>query len=554
MLVTLRVSNFAIISELEINFESGLNIISGETGAGKSILVGAVNLLLGGRASPELIRSGFDEARVEGLFDISQTRQPKRILEDHGFDIEEELLINRSISRSGRNKVFVNGKLATVSLIQKITSGLVDISSQHEHQRLLDPETHITVLDDFGDLTDQLVEYETVFSEYETLQKKLETLQKEALSKEQQVDFIKYQIREIKKLKLQPGEEQELDTERNLLRHAEHLHSASSESFELLYGETGSVLDKLSTIKKNLEELSRIDKSTQNFLEILEQCEINLSELAYAIRDYKNNVTFNPVRLSEIESRLHEIQRVTKKYGGSTEKVLEHLQNLEKKLEQLENTSFFIEETKSKLRKVHEKVYEKASQLSETRKKVAVRFAEAVENNLKQLGMPDARFSVVIEELPERQVNQKGMDTVEFFFSANPGEELKPLAKIASGGELSRIMLAIKVLLSGHQSREILIFDEVDTGIGGKTASLVGRMLHQISKNQQVICITHLPQIACFGDVHFSVYKELVDNRTETFIKRLDNEEREKEIARMLGGLKISEKTLAHARELLNFN
>ncbi len=554
MLITLRVTNFAIISELEINFESGLNIISGETGAGKSILVGAVNLLLGGRASPELIRTGFEEARVEGLFDVSRVPSVKKILESHGFESGDDLLINRTISRTGRNRVFINGKLATVSLVQQITSGLVDISSQHEHQRLLNPETHLAVLDNFGELSEQLSIYEEEFFRYEALRKKLETLEKEAKNREEQLEFIRYQIREIKKLKLRPGEEEELEKERNLLRHAEHLYSASKESYDLLYGEAGSVLDKLDSIGKNLEELSVIDSETKDFLEILNQCQVNLSELAYSLRDYRNNITFNPGRLSEIESRLHQIQKITKKYGGSSEKTLERLRDLEEKLELLENTSFFIEETRSKMEKVCERLSEKAQNLSDSRKKIAKRFASEVEQNLKELGMPDARFSVHFDKLPDRQFTRSGMDVVEFFFSANPGEELKPLAKIASGGELSRIMLALKVLLSDSQSREILIFDEVDTGIGGKTASLVGRMLREISRNQQVICITHLPQIACFGDIHFSVYKELRNKRTETFIKSLDDGEREIEIARMLGGLEISEKSLAHARELLKLN
>ncbi len=554
MLITLRVTNFAIISELEINFESGLNIISGETGAGKSILVGAVNLLLGGRASPELIRTGFEEARVEGLFDVSRVSSVKKILESHGFESGNDLLINRTISRTGRNRVFINGKLATVSLVQQITSGLVDISSQHEHQRLLNPETHLAVLDNFGELSEQLSIYEEEFFRYEALRKKLETLEKEAKNREEQLEFIRYQIREIKKLKLRPGEEEELEKERNLLRHAEHLYSASKESYDLLYGEAGSVLDKLDSIGKNLEELSGIDSETKDFLEILNQCQVNLSELAYSLRDYRNNITFNPGRLSEIESRLHQIQKITKKYGGSSEKTLERLRDLEEKLELLENTSFFIEETRSKMEKVCERLSEKAQNLSDSRKKIAKRFASEVEQNLKELGMPDARFSVHFDKLLDRQFTRSGMDVVEFFFSANPGEELKPLAKIASGGELSRIMLALKVLLSDSQSREILIFDEVDTGIGGKTASLVGRMLREISRNQQVICITHLPQIACFGDIHFSVYKELRNKRTETFIKSLDDGEREIEIARMLGGLEISEKSLAHARELLKLN
>ena len=551
MLVTLRVTNFAIISELEINFEEGLNIISGETGAGKSILVGAVNLLLGGRASPDLIRSGYDEAQVEGLFDIGRSPSVQNILREKGFDSGEELLISRSISKTGRNKVFINGKLATVSLVSEITSGLVDISSQHEHQRLLDPDTHIWVLDNFGQLNDELRDYQVLYFQYEGLKRKLEKLSREAKNKEEQEDFIKFQIREIRKLNLKPGEEEELERERNLLKHAELLFSASSESYDLLYGETGSILEKLSVVKKNLEELSQIDKSVSSFLEMLNESQVNLSELAYSIRDYKNSIVFNPTRLADIEGRLHEIQRVTRKYGGSTASALQRLRELEEKLEVLENTEFLLEELKLKLKKKFDLVYNKARSLSESRKRAARRFAKAVEKNLQQLGMTEAKFSVRFKEIPGVQVNEKGIDIVEFYFSANPGEELKPLARVASGGELSRIMLALKVLLSDNQSRETLIFDEVDAGIGGKTASLVGRMLSKISKNQQVICITHLPQIACFGNLHFTVFKKVKNKRTETFISKLGSEEREKEIARMLGGLKISDRTLAHARELL---
>ncbi len=553
MLASLKVINFAIISKLEISFEPGLNIISGETGAGKSILVGAVNLVLGGRASPDLIRSGFDEARVEGLFDISSNENVKNLLEQHGFGTDEELLISRTISRTGRNRVFINGKLGTVSLVQQLTSGLVDISSQHEHQKLLDPETHLSVLDYFGNLSAELAEYEKEYLEYEVLKDRLERLLIEEKTKEDQVEFIRYQIREIKKLNLRPGEEKDLEKERNMLRHAEQLYRAAGESYELLYGESGAVLDKLDLIRKNLEELFRIDKDTGNFLEILELCRVNLSELAYSIRDYKRGITFNPGRLSEIESRLHEISRVIKKHGGSSDETLKHLRMLEEKLQRLENTGFLIEEVKAELEEVEARVRKKAERLSATRQEIAREFARRVEENLRKLGMPDARFSVGFSRLPGNQLNRRGVDVAEFFFSANPGEEVKPLAKIASGGELSRIMLALKVLLSGSESREVLIFDEVDTGIGGKTASLVGKMLSRISTNQQVICITHLPQIACFGDVHFSVYKELRNGRTETFIERLSGKKREEEIARMLGGLAVSEKTLAHAKELLSW-
>ena len=553
MLASLKVINFAIISKLEISFEPGLNIISGETGAGKSILVGAVNLVLGGRASPDLIRSGFDEARVEGLFDISSNENVKNLLEQHGFGTDEELLISRTISRTGRNRVFINGKLGTVSLVQQLTSGLVDISSQHEHQKLLDPETHLSVLDYFGNLSAELAEYEKEYLEYEVLKDRLERLLIEEKTKEDQVEFIRYQIREIKKLNLRPGEEKDLEKERNMLRHAEQLYRAAGESYELLYGESGAVLDKLDLIGKNLEELFRIDKDTGNFLEILELCRVNLSELAYSIRDYKRGITFNPGRLSEIESRLHEISRVIKKHGGSSDETLKHLRMLEEKLQRLENTGFLIEEVRAELEEVEARVRKKAERLSATRQEIAREFARRVEENLRKLGMPDARFSVGFSRLPGNQLNRRGVDVAEFFFSANPGEEVKPLAKIASGGELSRIMLALKVLLSGSESREVLIFDEVDTGIGGKTASLVGKMLSRISTNQQVICITHLPQIACFGDVHFSVYKELRNGRTETFIERLSGKKREEEIARMLGGLAVSEKTLAHAKELLSW-
>lgn len=553
MLASLKVINFAIISKLEISFEPGLNIISGETGAGKSILVGAVNLVLGGRASPDLIRSGFDEARVEGLFDISSNENVKNLLEQHGFGTDEELLISRTISRTGRNRVFINGKLGTVSLVQQLTSGLVDISSQHEHQKLLDPETHLSVLDYFGNLSAELAEYEKEYLEYEVLKDRLERLLIEEKTKEDQVEFIRYQIREIKKLNLRPGEEKDLEKERNMLRHAEQLYRAAGESYELLYGESGAVLDKLDLIRKNLEELFRIDKDTGNFLEILELCRVNLSELAYSIRDYKRGITFNPGRLSEIESRLHEISRVIKKHGGSSDETLKHLRMLEEKLQRLENTGFLIEEVRAELEEVEARVRKKAERLSATRQEIAREFARRVEENLRKLGMPDARFSVGFSRLPGNQLNRRGVDVAEFFFSANPGEEVKPLAKIASGGELSRIMLALKVLLSGSESREVLIFDEVDTGIGGKTASLVGKMLSRISTNQQVICITHLPQIACFGDVHFSVYKELRNGRTETFIERLSGKKREEEIARMLGGLAVSEKTLAHAKELLSW-
>ncbi len=556
MLKELGITNFAIIDRLHLAFHEGLNVVSGETGAGKSILIGAIGMLLGDRASTDLIRSEEDAAVVEAVFDIGANRGLRARLQEMGFHPGREIVVKRVVSRSGKNRVYVDGNLATVAMLGEISEALVNICSQHEHQVLLDPESHIDILDEFGHLGAERARFTALYEEYRRLQAKRDDLAAKNRNRAEREEFLRFQIGEIERAALKPGEDASLQEEKKILANAAKLAELARDSWEALYGREDSVLAVLARVTAHIRDIRRIDPGFAVADDELKSLAIQLEDAARALRDYLGRIPSDPARLDEIDDRLEAIGRLKKKHGGSVESVLKAGQALKAELEALSSAAEDIEALEAELAKRGALLRDLAGKLSGERRRVAASLEKAIEDELHALKMEKARFSVLFRE-PEPDgeglapLGPKGADQIEFHLSANVGEPLKPLNRVASGGELSRIVLAMKKVLSGVGSVGTVIFDEVDSGIGGATAEIVGRKLRDISKHHQVICITHLPQIASFGRTHYRVTKRVSDGRTVTDVRQLSEDERLEEITRMLGGVEITDKTRAAAREML---
>lgn len=559
MLHELTVHNFAIIRDLEIDFKDGLNVISGETGAGKSILIGAVNLLLGSRASQEMIRTGTQEATVEASFLFSDYASAlNHRLETLGLEPADGLSIRRSISRSGKNRTYINDQTVSLQQLQSLARGLISISGQHEHQLLLDTALHLELLDTYGVLEELCGSVREIFTEWTTVQEELRRLIRSKKERAEKLDYMRFQLQELDTAKLIPGEDVDLEQERNLLRHAATLRDAAENANQTLYAGRGAVLEQLSGIEKDMETLLRIDPALDPLSAHLKEARIHLEELAHGIQQYVHRITTDPQRLAMVEERLVQLQRLGKKYGGSLEAMLQRQAELKHELAGEEDVDLREDTLKKSLGELRERYLAAGRVLSGKRREAASTLQEEVRNVLGSLDMGRARFEARFEDASNGEGGSKdppftptGIDRVEFLLSANPGEDLKPLAKVASGGELSRILLALKSLLGRKGEAETLVFDEVDAGIGGRIAELVGLQLKRLAGKQQVICITHLPQIACYGGHHYRVAKESRDDQTFTQIRLLSRDERIDELSRMLGGIAISDTTRAHAEEIL---
>jgi len=556
MLKELGITNFAIIDRLNLALHDGLNVISGETGAGKSILIGAIGLLLGERASSDLIRSDEDAAVVEAIFDIAAFKNLKARLQEMGFRPGRELVVKRVVSRSGKNRVYVDGNLATVAMLGEISEALVNICSQHEHQVLLNPDNHIDILDEFGNLGKQRGTYAALYEEYLRLKAKRDDLAAKNRNRADREEFLRFQVNEIGKAALKPGEDASLQEEKKILANAAKLTELAHESYEILYGQEEPVLGQLNRVTGHIREIHRIDPNFTVSDEEMKSLAIQLEDAARGLRDYLGKIPSNPAKLEEIDDRLESIGRLKKKYGGSIESVLKTSEDLKTELEGLSNVAGDIKVLEEELGKKKADLLDKAGKLSSERNRVAGTMEKAIEEEIHDLMMEKARFKVVfiepaLDDEGSALFHSKGVDQLEFYLSTNVGEQLKPLNRIASGGELSRIVLAMKKVLARAGSVGTVIFDEVDSGIGGATAEIVGRKLRDIARNHQVICITHLPQIASFGGTHYQVIKRVSDGRTRTEVKTLTEDERLEEITRMLGGVEISDKTRAAAKEML---
>jgi DNA repair protein RecN (Recombination protein N) len=556
MLSQLIITDFAIISRLEIQFRSGLNVLSGETGAGKSIIINAVNLILGGRASADLIRTGADEARVEALFALPENALVKALLRELGLPSEDDLLIRRHISREGRNRIMINGSLATVQTLSRIGMALMSISGQHEHQVLLKPDNHLFLLDDFGSLAAERLSVNVLFDRCRHLKANRQNLEREIRERETQMDLARFQKEEIEKANLEPGEDDLLEAEKKRLLHAAQLTEIVRETYGILYEDKDSIQSKLASSIRKLEKGCDMDDRLRPIAKALDSVKIEIEEAALDLREKKKGITGDPNRLEQVEGRLQLIRRMKQKYGPTVEEIIHFKDRLSHRMTDLEDKRGALRELDETIGKFEKETLEKALLLSQKRKKAAAEFLEALRSELALLDLAGTRFEVRFYNAGGREdieaVTGDGLDRVEFMMSPNVGEDIKPLSKIASGGELSRIMLAFKTILARTSSVETIVFDEVDSGIGGATAAVVGEKLHSLARFHQILCITHLPQIASKGSTHFVVRKRVVDGRTGTAISELNHEERVKEIARLLGGKTVSPRALAHAREMLS--
>ena len=563
MLKELSIRNFAIIDDLQINFSDGLTILSGETGAGKSIILNAVNLLLGSRASAELVRTGADSAELEALFQISATSSVARVMSANGYDPAEGLLIRRLISRSDGNRVYINGRLATIGLLTTITENLASISGQHAHQGLLREDQHLLILDQFGGLMAQRRQTHEIYHQILPLLDDLSRLESIRQRQDEHRELLAFQKNEISSAGLTPGEDEQLEQERLRLKNAEALYQTVYSSIEELYGTTGSVIERLLEVKKNLATAGQIDSQLKTIAESLASASYHIEDLTGELRAHLNLIQIDDQRLETVEERLDTLNKLKRKYGGSLEAVFSRLETIEDELSKVENIGHQIREVREKLAKLHDRLVRRVMGLSQKRAKAAKKLALEVVAELESLNMAQTEFQAVFQPLAadkktnsylradEHTITASGIDRVMFMIAPNPGEELKALAGIASGGELSRVVLALKAILAATDAVETIVFDEVDAGIGGGTAEVVGRKLSELACHHQVICITHLPQIAKFGEHHLSISKHVTDGRTLTAIQPLNEEDRYKEIARMLGGEEITQTTLDHARELL---
>ncbi|MER3400613.1 MAG: DNA repair protein RecN [Thermoflexus sp.] len=568
MLVTLHVRDFAIIDEVTLELGPGLNVLTGETGAGKSILVDAVALLVGGRADAEMIRAGAERALIEGLFhlDAGMAASLAVILEPYGLLEEEppeELVLSREIRLGGRHVARINGHLVPLHVLKEVGQALVDIHGQSEHLSLLRPREQLELLDRYAGVGELRAALAERVARWRAVRQEIERLRQDEREKARRVDLLRFQIEEIEAARLQEGEEEALLQERNRLAHAEQLAQLTEVLYRALYeGEdpAPSALDRLGEAARALQALARIDPTFQPYLETMEGLMAQVEDLARMARDYREGIAFNPRRLAQIEERLDLLRRLKRKYGDTVAEVLAYARRAKQELEALlhaeERLGALEEEAEALLREIGEL----GARLSRRRQEAGERLAQEVEAQLAELRMAGARFQVVLERIPDAEgayadggrwaFDATGLDRVTFMIAPNVGEGLRPLARIASGGETSRLMLALKVALARADPVPTLIFDEIDQGIGGRVGAVVGEKLWRLARHHQVLCVTHLPQLAGFGDVHFKVEKQVVGDRTVARVRRLEGEERVEELAQMLGG--TGRAAAQSAREILS--
>ena len=543
MLSFLRIRNLAVLESVEVEFAPGFNVLTGETGAGKSILVEAVGLLLGGRSSADLVRTGEPLASIEAIFD----------------DAGQELIVRREISAQGRSRAFINGALATAGALRDLSNRLVELHGQHEHQALLDPLGHLPVLDDYAGHEPLLSEVSAAWSTVALLREQLDRVGMEKGEREARLELVRFQLSEIEKAAPRPGEDEELATLKQVLASAERVQRLCDESHSALYESDNAALGTLAAVRKRLSELSSIDGAFEPYVAALEAVKSQVEDIAWFVRDYGARVESSPERLQQVEDRLALLERLKRKYGPTLGDVIERAERLTRERDLLDTSGQHVDEIRARLAEATEAFAVPARRLSESRRTAATRFASDLERLLADLAMTRTRFDVRFNTQPltADAWGATGIDRAEFFISPNPGEDPKPLARIASGGELSRIMLALKTLAAQSsrsqqpRSSRTLIFDEVDAGIGGQVADVVGRRLQALGSDFQVLCITHLPQIAARGTTHFRITKRVKGERTSTSVDRLATDGREDEVARMIGGAAATAAVRASAREML---
>jgi DNA repair protein RecN (Recombination protein N) len=566
VLCRLHVVNYALIDDVEIEFGSGLNIITGETGAGKSILIGALGLVLGVRANPDVIRTGEERCMVEAIFQLHQGHPCLELLHEMGIHGDEgELILRREVLSEGRSRCYANSIAIPVRSLQSLGKSLVDLHGQHDQQSLLDVDRHIDFIDGFGELVELRKAVGVAHRRIVDLKGRLGKQENEARRLREKRELLEFQVDEINTAAPEPLEDQRLSQELSLLTNAERLIECAVQLENILYQGEDSVVDRLGSAARWLEDAARMDDSLSPRASDLDAQRYGIEELARFFTDYAQKVEHNPQRMAEVEERLEQLQHLMKKYGNTLEEVLAYRDNAISELKQSEQVDDSIGEISSEIESITDTFSQLCNKLSRGRKKVASTLTTEIQKTLKILGMPDVKFQVafaekesdeglVVREGRRITAGSRGAEEAEFHISTNPGESLRPLARVASGGEISRIMLAMKTVLAETHSVQVLIFDEIDIGISGRIAEVVGKKLKALSEVHQTISITHLPQIAKMADIHFSVRKSVHKGRTATKVVQLSGEARTEELAKLLGGEKISKLTLQHAREMLSQN
>ncbi len=556
MLRTLTVWNFALLEHVRIEFGAGLNILTGETGAGKSILIDALGAVLGSRLSASAIRSGCEWLRVEAVFDIEEQVSLKALLEEQAIPTEDaELIITRQVSHKGKNSVLLNGCRVTLALLKEIGAHLVDIHGQHDNLALLRPENQLVLLDSSdAPIEKQRRLYQQSFATWNDAKKRLRAKEEEAQNTTERLDLLHWQEKEIEEADLKEGEDERLEAEIRKLANAEKISDFVEESYALLNGEAGgkalNVLAALSKVKKNLESLARFDHALDNACKMVDNACCDLQEASYEIRDYGADLEFDPQRLDALESRMGVIDKLCRKYGATAADVLAHLAKVKAELQHIENYDVDLEDLKAALKKSEAALKEEAAKLTKLRNAAAEALSTRIGEQVKALGMERARFSIALRAA---DYGAAGADDIVMLFSANAGEKEQPLQDVASGGELSRVALAVKAVSAANDdSPPSMVFDEIDTGIGGKTARMVAERIAMVALHRQVLCITHLPQIACMADAHLYIHKETAEGRTLTEVQLLSEGERINEIARMASGSDITAAALDNAREMVD--
>jgi DNA repair protein RecN (Recombination protein N) len=557
VLIELRVENYAVIDSLAVEFAPGLNLLTGETGAGKSILIDALALLLGNKASSEAIRHGAEKAIISGVFE-AEGRALAGILEKNGIDADEEqIIVRREITASGKGRVFINNQPATVALLKQIAPFLASIHAQHETILAFDAEARLTLLDRYAVV--RLEELEQRFQEWSAVQHRLSEMERDEQDRLRMVDLWSFQKKEIDSAHLQPGEDQKLESDKRVLANAERLHSGAMASYDLLYDSESSAVANVSLAKKHIEELARFDDRFQDLLPVLQSAKAAIDDVSATLRDYAEAIDASPERLAQIEDRLALLDRLKRKYGATVDEVITYAEDVTRKLNEIENRDEIVAGLKRQLSAAAEAYRVAAHAASKKRSGAAKELQKLVEGEINQLAMK-SQFRIELSGVDEPgNWTRSGFDSVSYMISTNPGEPLKPVEQIASGGELSRVMLALKAgietsIKNRNSVQKTLVFDEVDTGIGGRAAEAVGKKLKSLARGNQVLCITHLPQIASFADHHYLIEKEEVAGRTRTSLRLLDPQQRTEEIARMLSGAKLTETSRQHAEQLLKAN
>jgi len=562
MLKTLYIKDYALLEQISIEFEKGLNIITGETGAGKSILIDAMSLLLGERASNEVIRKGAEKAIVEGIFSAENNERIDTLLEQNEIEKSNELIVRRELSVKGSNRCFLNDTPVALNVIKEVGNLLVDLHGQHEHQSLLRTETHIEFLDDFGSLEQPLADYKKEYDQLHLLQKNLNELRaKENLLKEKK-DLYEFQRKEIEAISPLENEDESISSELHILENSEQLLELTNDISQQLYDSEKSIYDSLIKVQLKINALAKIDKTFAETSGELQSVVAVVNDITDVVRKYNAQIELEPQKLEELRSRFQSINLLKKKYGGTLQALLDHYKKILNEIKLAESFEDEIKKMKQAIHQQKETLAKLASELSQRRNELGKKISKEVKEALKVLGIPQSIFEVKILQTTVEQnlqndgtpfrFNSRGYDEVEFFISTNLGEDTKPLSKVASGGEISRIMLALKTILARNDKLPLLIFDEIDTGISGRISQKVGQALKNLAAFHQIISITHQPQIAALADIHFAVEKKIVEDRVVSSIKKLKNEERIREVAKLLSGEVVTETSLQTAKELMS--